>query len=117
MKKIFIIIAAVILMLGVSGCVSISVTTDTATLSPDNTAGSVVQDAQNKVNLANARNIATAINAYNALNPDDILPDNVTLEQAKEALDNLWPTGLTGEQAGAAWELIEIKSGVADIKE
>lgn len=67
---------------------------------------------------ANACNIATAINAYNALNPNSVLPDGVSIEEAKEVLeeDGLWPQGLPDEQASEAWKLIVYKDGIAELK-
>ena len=55
----------------------------------------ITDSANAKVDLANARNIATAINAYNALNPN--LAQIAATDGAQATLTsvNLWPEGLT----------------------
>lgn len=68
----------------------------------------ISNQADATVDLSNARSIATAVNAYNALNPDaKILPDatsgNVdwtTADTGAKALLNaagLWPAGIDNE--------------------
>jgi hypothetical protein len=117
MRKALIIMIAVILMLGVSGCESLQAAAQNTMVPLTQEAeASPTQDALSRIDVANASQIATAVNAYNMLNPFDMLPDDATLEDAKEALVeyNFWPE-LSGEEAKAAWELITIKDGVADL--
>ena len=75
----------------------------------------ITDQADAKVALANARNIATAVNAYNNLNPSAHLADDVTLEAAQAAIEgiNMWPADLSGDDATAAWALITISGGIA----
>ncbi|MDD5017277.1 MAG: prepilin-type N-terminal cleavage/methylation domain-containing protein [Eubacteriales bacterium] len=75
----------------------------------------ITDQADAKVALANARNIATAFNAYQNLNPHDMLGDDTTLADAQTALAsiNLWPSGLDDADATTAWALITITGGVA----
>ena len=75
----------------------------------------ITAEANKKVDLANARNIATGINAYNNLNPDTMLADDVTMANAQATLtaDNLWPSGLDAASSASAWALITITNGVA----
>lgn len=71
-----------------------------------------------QVKNADAIMIATGINTYNALHKPDLLPDSMTLSEVKETLcENFWPSFLTDMEASEAWKLIEIKDGVAKVKE
>lgn len=69
----------------------------------------ITDNANNAVATANARSIATALNAYNALQTD---PDNRVTDEAnwKDIDDNLEPVGISDESA--ALERIEYQSGV-----
>jgi len=74
----------------------------------------ITRDANQKVAVANARNIATAFNTYNALNPNDTIS---SIDQTKLANAGLWPSGLTDDDAENALKLIVIDdaSGVATV--
>lgn len=112
MRKALIIIITVILLIGASGCVraeyEVSPTPDAEVLpAPD-----VISEAD----MENADNIATAINAYNALHLNSMLPGGVTLEQAKETVGELlWPQKLTDEETEAAWKLIAYDNNIAQV--
>lgn len=100
MKKALVIIFAIILMVGVSGCG----TAPTA------------QDKHTLAEIYNAATIVNAINAYNALNPGSVLPDNLTLQDAKEIIgEELWPRGISDEDTGAVWKWIIIRNGKAGL--
>ncbi|MGI5850251.1 MAG: prepilin-type N-terminal cleavage/methylation domain-containing protein [Christensenellales bacterium] len=73
----------------------------------------ITDQADNAVLIANARSIATAYNAYNSLNPHE--PLGTDLASAKTAIQsiNMWPSGLTDDEAADAWDLITITNGVA----
>lgn len=75
----------------------------------------ITDEADAKVALANARNIATGINAYNNLNPDAMLDKDDDLKAVKDALTavNLWPIGLDKEAEEAAWDDITFTGNVA----
>ena len=71
----------------------------------------ITKDANDKVAVANARNIATAINAYNALNPTE--SDQITSTtgaQTKLETAGLWPSGLTATDVSAAVAKISFNS-------
>lgn len=55
----------------------------------------ITEKADAKVDLANAKNISTVINAYHALNPN--LAAKLTTTTAQDALvtAGMWPTGFT----------------------
>jgi len=55
----------------------------------------ITNNATAKVNLANARNIATGINAYNALHPNDTKITSTSGCQTTLSGAGLWPEGLT----------------------
>lgn len=110
MRKVIILISAVILLAALSGC---------QVLLPSfvDTNGS----AQETVKRANASNIATAYNAYVALYPDK----NIGMEKSDfkdpeelhtEIGDDLWPKGMSTEAAEAAWPWLTITEGHADVK-
>lgn len=75
----------------------------------------ISDQAEARVTLANATNIATAFNAYNTLNPSSQLGDNISFKKARNALQgiNLWPENLTDDEAQNAWKLITVTNGVA----
>ena len=74
----------------------------------------ISNQADATVDLSNARSMATAVNAFNALNPDaKILPAD-SLADAKADLQGagLWPAGIDNETE--CWGLITITAeGVA----
>jgi len=72
----------------------------------------IVNDANQKVAVANARNIATAINAYNALYPNSQIT-SMDGAQATLTTAKLWPSGLTEEDAANAVKLIKFENDVA----
>lgn len=76
----------------------------------------ITNKADSTVDLSNARSMATAVNAYNALNPDTKITDGSStgLASAKSTLTTagLWPAGIDNE--AECWALITITSeGVA----
>lgn len=74
----------------------------------------ISNQADATVDLSNARSIATAINAYNALNPDaKILPAaSMTDSKALLVTAGLWPAGIDNE--ADCWGLVTITAeGVA----
>ena len=76
----------------------------------------ITQSANDKVKLANAKSIATAINAFNNLNPSNTSLQSKPADYtgAKSVVGAaLWPSGLSATDAGAAWPLITITNGVA----
>ena len=75
----------------------------------------ITDQANDKVALANARSISSAFNAYQNLNPNAHLADDIALADAQTALEgiNLWPEGLSSDDATAAWALITISGSVA----
>jgi len=75
---------------------------------------SITRDANQKVAVANARNIATAFNTYNALNPNATIS---SIDQTKLSNAGLWPSGLSDDDAENALKLIVIDdaSGVATV--
>jgi len=79
----------------------------------------ITAQADAKVELANAKNISTAFNAYQALNPDAMLADAVTLAAAKAAISgiSLWPNALDAAAETAAWAMITVSGGVATAAE
>lgn len=79
----------------------------------------ITAQADAKVELANAKNISTAFNAYQALNPDSQLADDVLLAAAKTAISgiSLWPVGLDSTAETAAWAMVTISGKVATAAE
>jgi prepilin-type N-terminal cleavage/methylation domain-containing protein len=73
----------------------------------------ITKDANQKVAVANARNIATAINTYNALNPNETQIATATGAQTTLTGANLWPSGLTDADATNAVKLIKFENSVA----
>jgi len=77
----------------------------------------ITEDANEKVAVANARNIATAINTYNALYPNET-PISV-VKGAEEDVQatltgaNLWPSGLDNADVTRALDLIGFDNGIA----
>ena len=107
MKKIVLTVVLITVLCLLVGCVPAAI------LMP-----SVVgNNADEKVTEANTRNICTAINAYNALEPDDSITELIPLAELKEKLGELFPRDLSEEDAEEALTLIEMKDGVATIKE
>ena len=76
----------------------------------------ITENANAKVNLANARNIATGINAYNALHPNETQITSTTGCQATLTTANLWPEGLTDtDDIAAALAMISFSTNGAAI--
>lgn len=73
----------------------------------------ITRDANQRVAIANARNIATAINTYNALNPNETPISSAAGAQGTLTGANLWPSGLTDADAANATDLITFENGVA----
>ena len=77
----------------------------------------ITSEADAKVDLANARNLATAINAYNNLNPGSEIASITASETGRAALattlDDLYPSGLSATDAVTAMGLITITDTVA----
>ena len=73
----------------------------------------ITKDANDKVAVANARNIATAINAYNALNPNATQISAASGSQSTLEGAGLWPSGLSAADATKATALITFSNGVA----
>ncbi len=114
MKKAFVVMIAAILVFGAAGCKSLQGGYETPSASAAEV--SAAQDVISEADIENADSIANAINAYNALNPNSMLPDGITLEQAKETVGELlWPQRLTGEETKAAWKLVAYKDDIAQV--
>jgi hypothetical protein len=110
MKRSLIIIAAVIFIVCLSGC-----------RTPEGNKA-INEAADRQIIISNAGQFVTAVNANNALYPNDILPDDVTFEKAKETLkrNDLWPACFNNEPdetALKAWDFVEIKNGEAKVSE
>ena len=77
----------------------------------------ITSEADAKVDLANARNLATAINAYNNLNPGSEISSIAATEEGRSSLAStlvdLYPSGLSDADAVTALGLITITSNVA----
>lgn len=73
----------------------------------------ITASADQKVELANARSIATAFNSYNALHPDAML--SALDATAQTTLENagLWPAGLTSSDLSDSLAMITITNSVA----
>ncbi len=54
----------------------------------------ITDNANKEVLAANARSIATAVNAYNALNPNAMITTLDATSIGTLTTENLWPTGL-----------------------
>ena len=67
--------------------------------------------ANETVTLADATSIATAINAHNALEPDNKVADGAKVEDAKALVKTLWPVNLKDETKAYGW--VTISGGVA----
>lgn len=75
----------------------------------------ITNDANEKVEIANATMIATAINAYNALNPSSVITDK-TSAQATLTTAKLWPQDLAAADATKALARVTISAdGVATV--
>lgn len=72
----------------------------------------ITDSADERVELANARSIATAYNAYAALHPDETL-GAVADEQGKLVTAGLWPSGIDPKDLGDSLALVRIENGVA----
>ncbi len=110
MKKSLIIITAFILIICLPGCRTLE------------EIKAVNEAADRQIIISNAGQLASAINANNALYPNDILPDDVTFEKSKETLkrNDLWPVCFIeepDETARKAWDFVEIKNGEATVPE
>jgi hypothetical protein len=107
MKKIMLAVVMITVLCLLAGCKAAAV------LMP-----SVVgDDGDEKVMYANAMNISTAINAYNALNSDDTISEIPPLAELKEKLGELYPPHISDEEAEKALKLIEMKDGVTSVRE
>ncbi len=79
----------------------------------------LTEKANTAVAQADARSIATAVNSYNAMNPNlgDALIDSADELAAAAGSDGVlkgfWPEGLTADATAAALELISFSNGVA----
>ncbi len=78
----------------------------------------ITDQANERVDLANARLIATEINTYNALNPNltQIAAADAAAQTTLEGA-GLWPEGLADLDATAALALITFSNGVAVVSE
>ena len=72
----------------------------------------ITASADQKVELANARSIATAFNAYNALHPDAPL-GAVADSQDELTAAGLWPSGIAADDLAGSLALITVTNGVA----
>lgn len=77
-------------------------------------------DADEKVTMSNARNIATAINTYNALNPgnNDKIIEGAEYATTKTTLNDagLWPVFVDSDDESAAFDMVSIgTTGVATV--
>jgi type IV pilus assembly protein PilA len=83
----------------------------------------ITDQANEKVAIANARNIATAVNTYNALNPDTKIAsvgasDYSTLKSTLEGSDfDLWPKGLAEADYTDALVYLDYTNNVATVKQ
>jgi type IV pilus assembly protein PilA len=83
----------------------------------------ITDQANQKVAIANANSIATAVNTWNALHPvaaDQVasvaVGDFATLEGKLSGADyDLWPKGMTSDQFDAACAYISYSGGVATV--
>lgn len=82
----------------------------------------ISDQAKVQVDRANASNIATAYNTYNALHPAAQLGNTFATAAALQtaittgdATVTLWPKGLASADAEAAWKYISIAGGVATV--
>ncbi len=73
----------------------------------------LIGNAEDKVNLANANTIATAINAYNLTNPVPIT-DKTKAQTTLQGAD-LWPDQLAESDVQPALDLITITDDVATV--
>ena len=73
----------------------------------------ITKDANQKVAVANARNIATAINTYNSLNPNQPPISSATGAESTLTPAKLWPSGLATADANNAIKLIKFENNVA----
>ncbi len=71
----------------------------------------ITNEADKAVEIANARSIATAINAYNALNPDSQIADP---DDYATVGNNLLPAGLPADLS-ATLDRITIANGIATV--
>jgi len=106
-KKIMLVIILITVLCLFAGCSAAA-----AVLMPS----LVGNDGAEKVMRANAMNICTAINAYNALNPDDHISEIPSLSELKEKLGEIYPD-MSDEEAEKALALIEMKDGEAQVRE
>jgi prepilin-type N-terminal cleavage/methylation domain-containing protein len=78
---------------------------------------SITNKANDNVKVANATSIATAINSFNALNPDDdaLASKPESYSTAATTVGDLWPSGLSADEYEAAWDLVQVSNRVATI--
>ncbi len=72
----------------------------------------ITNSADERVELANARSIATAYNAYNALHPDAKL-GAVADSQDELVAAGLWPSGIAAGDLADSLAMISVTNGVA----
>ncbi len=102
MRKILLLLVCVTMLISLAGCLNLS------------------ENANEKVNEANARILATGINTYNILNPDtqigesDLNPETL---QEKLSAEDLWPEDfLEGDDLQPLIALIYFKDGKACVE-
>ncbi len=79
----------------------------------------ITDSANEQVARANASNIATAYNSFNALHPDkplDAEKSSFTIDNIDDKIGtDLWPRGLDTAEVTAAWDYLSITGGVAEV--
>jgi hypothetical protein len=109
MKKTVLAILMVLCLLWTAGCVPAAVQTPTL--------ADVGQSADELVLRAAARNLCTAVNVYNTLNPDDAVSVDMPLDELKEKLKDIYPTGISDGEMEKAQQLTEMRDGKAVLRE
>jgi prepilin-type N-terminal cleavage/methylation domain-containing protein len=72
----------------------------------------ITDEANTSVEIANAKTVATAINAYNALNPNSKITDKSNWSSVGS---NLLPTGLPSDMSGILGRITISSDGVATV--
>jgi hypothetical protein len=109
MKRTVLAIFVALCLLGMTGCVAAAVLVPSL--------ADTGHAANEKVALANARNLCLAVNTYNALFPEDIISVDIPLDELKEKLGDLYPAGISDEEMERAQELTEMKDGEAVLRD